>query len=130
MTKLKLRRSFISVLLALCVVWFMQIPFKSLIAAEMGKIDNTEMVTLTGKISIKGNEPHTYLSLITGNNIEYQLTGVYNEKIKKTYQQQIIAIEGTIERAAIGPGFPALFDVQKIVSICSDEQKTDNKNHQ
>ena len=86
----------------------------------MEKTVDTEAMTIRGKISIKGNEPHTYLSLTTDNNIEYQLTGRYHDKIRDVYQQQTLPVKGKIEIDAIGPGFPALLDVQEIVFVSSE----------
>jgi len=117
MTKLELKEGLLAILIVFGFIWGCGGPFNPISASDMEKMEKVGIVTINGKISIKGNEPHIYLSLTTDNNIEYQLTGDYKNKIREEYQQQVITLEGKITRKAIGPGFPALFQVQRIISI-------------
>ncbi len=117
MTKLELKEGLLAILIVFGFVWGFGGPFNPVIASDMEKIEKVEIVTINGKISIKGNEPHTYLSLTTDNHIEYQLTGDYGDKIREEYQRQVMTLEGKITRKALGPGFPALFHVQRIIFI-------------
>ncbi len=108
------------ILLISFFLWIVPNPLDLYRAEDMEETRDIETMIIQGRISVKGNEPHTFLSLTTDSNIEYQLTGDYNDKIRRIYQLQIITLKGEIKRDAIGPGFPALFDVQKIVSVPSD----------
>jgi len=69
-----------------------------------------------GKISVKGSEPHTYLCLSTESGADYRLEGELKDLIWARYQQERIRLEGVVTKAAIGPGFPAVFLVRRIMS--------------
>jgi hypothetical protein len=75
----------------------------------------SNLLYLEGQISVKGNVPHTYLSLATNDNKEYSIVGKYKKEIWTTYQGQVIKVEGKITKKAIGPGLPAEFEVTKII---------------
>jgi hypothetical protein len=72
-------------------------------------------ITIKGSISVKGNEPHTYLALTTDRNEEFSIVGKKKKEIWENYQGQVITVKGKIVRKSIGPGFPAEFDVTKII---------------
>lgn len=68
-------------------------------------------------VSVKGNEPHIYLSLVTLDGKEYRITGPHYETIFSKYQQRKLSLSGTITEPAKGPWLPALFQVDQIVQI-------------
>ena len=74
-------------------------------------------LTLEGKITVKGSEPHTYLVLVTEDQTDYKIAGKFHDEILKNYQQKILKVKGKIVRDAMGPGFPAELEVLKIISI-------------
>lgn len=79
--------------------------------------NRSELIVLRGKVSIKGNEPVTYLCLSSESGSEYKLTGKLQTIIRNRHQQQIIVVKGKIVKKAVGPGFPAEFDVSEILDI-------------
>ncbi len=70
---------------------------------------------LEGRVVIKGNEPHTIVVLITRDNREYSIVGKYSNEIRLKYQNHTIRVEGRIRNKAAGPGFPAEFEVTRIL---------------
>ena len=76
-------------------------------------------MTLQGRISVKGNEPHTYLALSTGES-EYSLVGPLRDSLLKQYQGKYLKVRGEIVKEALGPGYPAEFEVQDIVEVSSE----------
>ena len=68
-------------------------------------------ITLTGKISVKGSEPHTYLCLTTLNRVDFKLIGPISNQIRQKYQSQTLIIMGTVTSPAIGPDMPVTVDV-------------------
>ncbi len=67
-------------------------------------------ILLEGKISVKGNEPHTYL-VINVEYTDYILRGNIAGRIREEYQGRIVLIEGIIIKEEAGPGFPAEVEV-------------------
>ncbi len=82
--------------------------------AEIG-----EQMIIRGKISVKGNEPFTYLCLTTEIGTEYRISGQYLELIWRKHQMQMVELKGEIVKKAIGPGFPARFNASEILSVKS-----------
>ncbi len=72
--------------------------------------------TFTGKVAVKGNEPFTYLALVTGEG-DFKITGPLQKKIRDGFQGKVITVKGTI--AGKRKGFMALpeLDVSEIVKI-------------
>lgn len=70
---------------------------------------------IQGKISVKGNDPHTYLCLSTAAGKDYRLEGALRDLIWTRYQQEIIRLDGKITKEALGPGAPAVFEVREIL---------------
>lgn len=67
------------------------------------------METISGTLSMKGSEPHTYLALTTEDGTEYRITGPLMEELSVNFQYKKIELSGTVTRAALGPGAPAEF---------------------
>jgi hypothetical protein len=75
--------------------------------------------TIKGRVSVKGNEPHTYLALKTVKE-EFKIVGLLTNEIRDKYQNKYIEVKGAIIKKAIGPGFPAELEVTSIVKVSSD----------
>jgi len=64
-----------------------------------------------GRISLKGNEPHTWLALSTEDGTVYELIGERAAVIRDRHQNRRLRVEGKVVSAAKGPGFPARIEV-------------------
>ena len=73
--------------------------------------------TIEGRVAMKGNEPHTYLSIVTEKGQEFRIVGKLEKKISKNYQGNTIKIRGEIVKNGVGAGFPPHIDVNKIIHI-------------
>lgn len=73
--------------------------------------------TYTGRISVRGNEPHTYLALVTSDNQEYRIVGDLEQKIRSSYQNKRVTVAGRIVKEALGPGFPTELRVEKVLKV-------------
>lgn len=74
-------------------------------------LSDSKWVTVQGKISVKGNEPHTYLCISTKEGLDYKLVGSLKDEIRARYQHVILHVSGKFTGKALGPGFPAELDV-------------------
>ena len=74
-------------------------------------------MTIQGRVSVRGNEPFTYLSLVTEENEEYALVGPLEERIRRDYQGSYLRVKGTILEEAKGPGFPAQLKLDEILEV-------------
>ncbi|MDY6969145.1 MAG: hypothetical protein SVR08_10910 [Spirochaetota bacterium] len=72
---------------------------------------------INGKVSVKGNEPHTYLVIITRKYGALKIVGAFEKEIRRNYQQKYIKVNGKVVKKTIGPGFPAEFKVTEIIEI-------------
>ena len=68
--------------------------------------------TVTGRIVVKGSEPHTYLAIETPEG-EYALVGDLVDDVAE-YQNRVITIQGMVVSEALGPGMPARLEVRRI----------------
>lgn len=75
----------------------------------------TGKLCITGKIAIKGNEPVTWVALVTPEGVDYRLKGKLLHELRSRYQQQEITLSGKVISRAKGPGLPAGFEVEAIV---------------
>ena len=78
---------------------------------------DTEL-TVTGKLAVYGNEPHTYLAVAVDDATTpsgIRLVQVEGERFEELYQLQgqTVTVTGTVTRTEIGPGFPTLMDVEE-----------------
>ncbi len=78
--------------------------------------DSTNMQKISGRISMKGSMPNTYLALTTDSGTEYKITGPAEEKLAADYQYTTATVSGKVVKEAVGPGFPAEFRAEKIIS--------------
>jgi hypothetical protein len=77
----------------------------------------SQLMTIVGKISVKGSMPHVYLCLTTEEGVDYRLVGPLQERIERDHQQQQLRLSGEIVTAALGPGFPAAFWIHTILDV-------------
>lgn len=83
-------------------------------------------VTLVGKISVKGNEPHTYLALVTRDGEEFAITGDHVATLRASYQNATLRVSGTVESRRLGPSFPARLRVERF-EVVNDEGSAQKK---
>lgn len=69
---------------------------------------------IQGRISVRGNEPHTVLTIETPQGL-FEITGPLKPEIWNNYQGQEIKIRCKLVREAIGPGFPAQIEALEIL---------------
>ena len=75
-------------------------------------------LTVTGKLRVYGNEPHTYLAVAVedpASPSDIRLVQVEGKHFGELYrlQGQTVTVTGTVSRMEIGPGFPTLMDVEE-----------------
>ena len=79
------------------------------------------IIEITGRVSVRGNEPFTYLGISTSDGVEYKISGKMKDKIRKQYQQQILNLKGMVIKSREGH-MPAKFEVMEIVKILGEEE--------
>ena len=62
-------------------------------------------VTVTGRVTVTGSEPHVRLVVVTAAET-YELVGPAAEALQRL-QQRRVTVRGRVVREASGPGFPA-----------------------
>jgi len=84
-------------LLFVCFICMFSVSCMSVPAKDNG-------MKFTGTVAVKGNEPHTYCALMV-DGVEYKIVGVKEKEIRRSYQNNIITVEGVIvkERQGILP---------------------------
>ena len=87
-------------------------------SAPSGGFEETALVTLSGRIAIKGSMPHTMVVLTvtdgSGKKTDYQIVGPLGEEIGRLHQNRLVTIRGRIVREALGPGFPAQLEADSV----------------
>ncbi len=58
--------------------------------------EKDEIVFLTGRIRIKGNEPHTSVVLVCENGDNFLLKGALAEELGKRYQLKSVSLKGMV----------------------------------
>jgi len=72
---------------------------------------------IVGKIKVKGSSPHTYLVIEDINTKKsYQIKNATDFNLTNR-QNQILKLDVNITQKALGPGFPAVVEVLKIIEI-------------
>lgn len=74
------------------------------------------LIELTGKLSVKGSEPHTMLVLTTSRGEAYQIVGDLEAVLRGNFQYRTVTLRGEVVKEAIGPGFPAQFEAVEILN--------------
>ena len=75
-----------------------------------------EVQSLSGRISVAGNEPFTYVRLVDAQQHEYRLVGEKAERIRRTLQGREVELRGRVVKQAVGPGEPAEFQVDEVLA--------------
>ena len=92
-------------------------PFFALLLLSSFGLSSCLTLTVQGRVSVRGNEPFTYLSLVTQENEEYALVGPLEEEVRREYQGSYIKLRGQVLEEAKGPGFPAQLEVEEILEV-------------
>lgn len=69
-----------------------------------------------GTLSVRGNEPHTQLIIITPDGKSYELTGPFSQQLRR-HQYKTVTVGGRLVSPAAGPGFPAKVEVDHIIRV-------------
>jgi len=93
------RSTQIAVLLAL-IVTLVGAPQLS---AGGSSSSNEDLEDFTGRIAVKGTEPHTFVSLTTDDGTEYRLRGEPVAELRAEHQNTVISVRG---RVLDSPGAP------------------------
>ncbi len=101
-----LNRSLMKVLLGVSSVVFLIVTM----SACSGK-------TITGKVVIKGQIPHTFIALKVDRRLYYHIVGRLKRVLLAHYQGDTVTLAGYVVREAIGQGLPAEFRATKIVDF-------------
>jgi hypothetical protein len=75
-----------------------------------------DSLTVTGRIAVKGNEPLSYVALITQKG-DFSIVGPFRNEIRARYQGMFLKVRARIVREARGPGSPAELEVIEILEI-------------
>ena len=67
--------------------------------------DADAAVTVSGRVTVTGSEPHVRLVVVTAAET-YELVGPAAAELQRL-QQRRVTVRGRVVRAASGPGFPA-----------------------
>ena len=76
--------------------------------------DQAEIISVTGRVTVTGSEPHVMLVIVT-DDVHYELVGEVAVDLWKLQQRQV-TVRGRIVRQALGPGLPARLAVNEYTS--------------
>ena len=76
--------------------------------------EQAETITVSGRVTVTGSEPHVMLVIVT-DDVHYELVGEVAEELWKLQQRQV-TVRGRIVRQALGPGLPARLAVDEYTS--------------
>ena len=78
---------------------------------EPGIPDQAETISVSGRVTVTGSEPHVMLVIVT-DDVHYELTGELAADLWELQQRQV-TVRGRIVRATqTAPGFPARLAVE------------------
>lgn len=77
---------------------------------EREPAEEAASITVTGRVTVTGSEPHVQLVIVTGKET-YELVGTAAETLLGL-QQRRVTVRGRVVREAAGPGFPAQLRVE------------------
>jgi len=89
------------------------IPIILLLSAQLFSCDSA---VYEGTLSLRGNEPHTQIILITADGKAFELTGPRSQELRK-HQYQTVNVSGKLVSKPAGPGFPAKIEVDHIIRV-------------
>ena len=70
--------------------------------------------TISGQVSVNGNEPFTFVVITDDQNVQYKVTGSYEKKIRMLYQGKKIKVKGNIKCPPKGEFGMCEIEVKKI----------------
>ena len=73
--------------------------------------------TITGKVVIKGQIPHTFIAVKVDRRLYYHIVGRLKRVLLAHYQGDTVTLAGSVVREAIGQGLPAEFRATRIVDF-------------
>jgi hypothetical protein len=76
-------------------------------------------LTLSGRVSVKGNEPLTYLVLVSEEKGAFTIVGPLKEEIRRNHQGKYLKVRGRIVEEPQGPGLHPNLEVLEILEIRS-----------
>lgn len=71
---------------------------------------------LSGRVTLAGSAPHSYVRILSAQT-EYRLVGPQEQQLREQWQGREVRVDGRVVKEAIGPGFPAEFEVKHIEEI-------------
>ena len=74
-------------------------------------------ITVTGKISVKGNDPHVFPVLTSSDNTEYIISGTNKKIMMEKYQGKTITVKGLKKDRAKDQYGPAELEVTNILNV-------------
>ncbi len=93
------------------------LPFALLALLAAGIFEPPGTIVLTGRATIRGNEPHTQVVIASAERGDVQLTGPLAQEIRSRHQGQLLELRCRLVRETTGPGFPAEAEVVKILKV-------------
>ena len=81
--------------------------------AMTSKQQNMPTVTLSGKVGVYGNEPHTFVAIKDSNNQLYRIDNAKDFNLNKL-QNKIIKVKAVKVKEKVGPGFPAVVHIVEL----------------
>lgn len=75
-----------------------------------------ELFQISGRVSVAGNAPFTYVRIVDAQRHEYRLVGPQAERLRHDWQGREVLLSGRVVKPAVGPGMPAEFEVVRISS--------------
>ncbi len=93
------------------------LPFALLVLIAAGSGEPPGTVVLTGRVTVRGSEPHTMVVIASVQRGDVQLSGRLAEQIRSRHQGRVLEVRCRILREALGPGFPAEAEALKILSV-------------
>ena len=81
---------------------FVPAVFLPAACASGGRTEPGDTGTITGKISVKGSEPKTFVALTTEAGTVYEITGPLTDRLAEDYQYSTVILEGKLIRAYAG----------------------------
>ncbi len=91
------------------------LTFMIMIASGSG--ESSRDIVLTGRVTVRGSEPHTMLVIASEERGDVRLIGSLAEEIRERCQGRIVRVSCRMTNEKSGPGFPAEAEVKKILDV-------------
>ena len=93
------------------------LPAALLLLIAAGSSDPPGTIVLTGRVTVRGSEPHTMVVIESAERGEVQLSGALAGEIRAKHQGRVVQLRCRMVREALGPGFPAEAEVVRILNV-------------